>query len=149
MLILIPLKLPYVSKPKPAWRAASIPANTSVTGKSTSFMLRNTASSKPSKLTVTRCKPAALSAIAFLASKDPFVVNVKSNFFPPCVRNAANCSINTSRFFRSNGSPPVSLILRTPCDMKTRAKRVISSNVNSDECGKYGWFLSKTSLGMQ
>ena len=49
---------------RPGARAASMPASTSATGKSTSFMRRKTASSSASRLTVTRCRPASFSACA-------------------------------------------------------------------------------------
>src|SRR6058998_129858 len=49
----------------PAAAAASMPFSTSETGKSASFILRNTASSSESRLTVTRLRPAALRARFF------------------------------------------------------------------------------------
>src|SRR5207249_11030383 len=51
--------------PSPAACAASIPARTFATGKSTSFMDRKTASSSESRLTVTRFRPASLRPRAF------------------------------------------------------------------------------------
>ena len=51
-------------------RAASIPSSTRATGKSTSFIARNVASSSESRLTVTRCRPASASACAFCGSSD-------------------------------------------------------------------------------
>jgi hypothetical protein len=91
-----------------------MPRSTSATGKSTSFMRRNTVSSRPSRLTVTRCRPAALSARALRVSRDPLVVSVRSSGKPSTVRSPASCSIRISMFLRSSGSPPVRRILRTP-----------------------------------
>ena len=122
--------------PSPAARAASMPRRTSATGKSTSFMERNTVSSSPSRLTVTRCKPAAFSASALRASNEPLVVSVMSRDFPSGVRNAASCSISRSMCLRSKGSPPVSRIFCTPWLANTRATRVISSKLNSALWGR-------------
>ena len=120
----------------PAACAASMPASTSRTGKPTSFMRWNTASSRLSRLTVTRLRPAAASARALRASSEPLVVRVMSSGWPSGVRSAASCSIRPSTFLRSSGSPPVRRILRTPWAMNRRARRVISSNVSSDACGR-------------
>ena len=74
--------------PRPAARAASMPLSTSATGKSTSFMRRNTASSSPSRLTVTRCSPASFNALALRASSEPLVVSVRSSGAPSTVAQA-------------------------------------------------------------
>ncbi len=50
---------------RPAAAAAAIPSSTRLTGKPTSFIARNVASSSESRLTVTRRSPAAASASAF------------------------------------------------------------------------------------
>ncbi|MNV78698.1 hypothetical protein D3C71_1722040 [compost metagenome] len=120
----------------PAACAASMPASTSATGKSTSFMRRNTASSRPSRLTVTRFRPASFSALALRASSDPLVVSVRSGASPSTVRSWASCATSASRFLRSRGSPPVRRILRTPCARKSFASRVISSKLSSAPCGR-------------
>ena len=97
------------------------------TGKSTSFIARNTASSSESRLTVTRCRPASRSARAFRASSEPFVVSVRSR--PPRPARASRSGARGSR--RSSGSPPVSRIFSTPCSLKIRASRVISSKLST------------------
>ena len=58
---------------KPASCATSMPCNTTATGKSTSFVGRNTVSSSESSETLTRRRPAALNARAFLASSEALV----------------------------------------------------------------------------
>ena len=75
--------------PRPARAAASMPASTSATGKSTSFMRRNIASSSASRLTVTRCRPASFNACALRASSEPLVVSVRSSGSPSGVRSSA------------------------------------------------------------
>src|SRR6267154_2187089 len=60
----------------PAAAAASMPLSTSETGKSASFILRNTASSSESRLTVTRVRPAAgqadfLDSVTFEDARQP------------------------------------------------------------------------------
>ena len=67
-----------LSGARPAAAAARCPASTSATGKSTSFMRRNVASSSESRLTVTRLRPASRRLCAFFASSEPFVVSVRS-----------------------------------------------------------------------
>ena len=93
----------------PAAAAASMPSSTLATGKSTSFIARNVASSSASRLTVTRVRPASTRLRAFFASSEPLVVSVRS-------RSPSFASISTSRstFRRSSGSPPVRRILATP-----------------------------------
>ncbi len=110
---------------RPAAAAAAMPSSTSPTGKSTSFMRLNTASSMPSRLTVTRCSPASLSARAFVASSEPLVVRVIST------GSRASCSIRFSRCRRSSGSPPVMRIFSTPWSTKIFATRTISSKDSS------------------
>ncbi|MNT31208.1 hypothetical protein D3C72_1670360 [compost metagenome] len=135
--------------PRPAACAASMPCSTSATAKSTSFMRLKVASSSESSDTVTRFRPASLSACAFLASKEPLVVRVRSSGWPDGVRSAASMAMSFSIFLRSSGSPPVRRIFSTPCATNRRAMRVISSNDSKSVCGRYTWFLSNTSFGMQ
>ena len=92
------------------------PRSTSATGKSTSFMRRNTASSSASRLTVTRCRPGVLQRLR-LARQQRAVGGRASGRAAgrrACAA-AASCSTSISRFLRSSGSPPVRRILRTPC----------------------------------
>ena len=76
----------FTLTPRPAAEAASIPSSTRLTGKPTSFMARNVASSSESRLTVTRWRPAATSASAFWGSSAPFVVSATSR--PPSADEA-------------------------------------------------------------
>ena len=122
---------------RPACCAASMPASTSATGKSTSFMRRNTASSRPSRLTVTRSSPASRSERALRASSEALVVSVMSSLSPAGVRSAASCPISVSMPLRSSGSPPVRRSLCTPWATNSRASRVISSKLSSALCGRY------------
>jgi len=121
---------------RPTLAATSMPLSTSATGKSTSFMRRNTASSSASRLTVTRCSPASFSAWAFFASSDALVVRVMSSGLPVGVCSFASMSISTSRCLRSKGSPPVRRIFSTPWATKIFVRRVISSKLSSEVCGK-------------
>jgi hypothetical protein len=50
---------------RPALAAASMPSSTRATGKSTSFIARNVASSSESRLTVTRFRPGVAQALRF------------------------------------------------------------------------------------
>ena len=109
----------------PAAAAASIPSSTLDTEKSTSFIRRNVSSSSESRLTVTRCSPAAASACAFDASSDAFVVSVSS------APSGASIAISRSTSLRTSGSPPVSRSFSTPSATAARATRSISSNVSS------------------
>ena len=68
--------------------AASIPSSTRATGKSIPFIAPKTASSSESRLTVTRCRPAAASGPASARSAEPFVVRVRS-ISPPSGRRIA------------------------------------------------------------
>ena len=136
ILTLRPVNSPLTSSPKPASLAAAMPSSTSATGKSTSFISRNTASSRPSKLTVTRFRPASLSDLALRAKSDPLVVRVRSSGVPSGVLILASWSIKISRFLRSKGSPPVRRILRTPWATNTLARRVISSKFSKSPCGR-------------
>ena len=126
-----------------------MPASTSATGKSTSFMARKVGSSRLSRLTVTRFRPAAFSTAALRASSEPLVVSVMSSGAPSGVRSAASSSISVSSPFRSSGSPPVRRSLCTPWPTNTRARRVISSNDSSALCGSQVYSLLKISFGMQ
>ena len=109
---------------KPTLAAASIPSSTLSTAKSTSFMDLNILLSSESRLTVIRFNPASLSARACRASKAPLVVNVRSRS-----GMVESMEINWGKSRRTNGSPPVKRILRTPCETKIRARRSISSKV--------------------
>ena len=120
----------------PTFCAISRPLSTSVTGKSTLFMRRKMASSRASRLTVTRCSPAFFNDWAFFASNDPLVVSVMSSGAPAGVCSLASISISTSRFLRSRGSPPVSRIFSTPWATKIFVSRVISSKLKSEVCGR-------------
>ena len=72
------------------------------------------ASSRASRLTVTRFKPAPASARALPASSTPLVVSATSSIpsMPTSISNSR------SRPRRSSGSPPVSRSLSTPCAAK-------------------------------
>jgi hypothetical protein len=83
------------------------------------------ASSSESRLTVTRCSPAALSALAFFCSREPLVVSVRSR---PGI--AASIAISCSILRRTSGSPPVSRIFSMPYSLKMRARRAISSKLS-------------------
>ena len=135
--------------PRPTRCAASMPASTSATAKSTSFMRRNTASSMASRLTVTRCRPASFKAWALRASSEALVVSVMSIGSPSAVRSSASMATRRSTCLRSSGSPPVSRSLRTPWAAKRRASRVVSSKLSSASCGRKRWSRPNTSLGMQ
>ena len=78
---------------------------------------------------VSLCKPAAFNAAAFLRKMLPLVVKVRSNGLFSGVRTCASISINTSKFLRSNGSPPVRRIFSTPKLAKIEVRRVISSKL--------------------
>ncbi|MNY17465.1 hypothetical protein D3C86_1507860 [compost metagenome] len=118
-----------------AW-AVSMPSRTSRTAKSTSFILRNVASSMASRLTLTRDRPALRSDCALRPSSDALVVSVRSSGLPETVSMRASISTSFSMFLRSSGSPPVSRIFSTPCDTNTRAARSISSKLSSSACGR-------------
>src|SRR2546428_2714184 len=129
---------------RPAPCAASIPARTFATGKSTSFIARKVASSSESRLTVIRLRPAAARAFAFCASREPFVVSVRSRS-----PRAASFSTSRSRSRRTSGSPPVSRIFCTPRPTKIRTRRSISSKVRISARGRNWKSLPKISFGMQ
>jgi hypothetical protein len=65
--------------PSPAAAAAAIPSSTRDTGTPASFIAWKIASSRESRLTVTRCSPAAAKAAASRASRLPLVVIVRSS----------------------------------------------------------------------
>ena len=123
--------------PRPTACAASMPFSTSDTGKSASFIWRNMRSSSPSRLTVTRCRPASRNAWALRASKAPLVVSVMSSGCPSRVRNAPSWAISNSRFLRSKGSPPVRRIFCTPKPTNSLATRTISSKDSRADWGRY------------
>ena len=106
---------------KPAASAASMPASTSATGKSASFMRRKMVSSSASRLTVMRLRPASARDFAFFTRVEPFVVRVRSSGAPSGVRSAASWRISTSRCLRKVGSPPVRRSFFTPCAANTPA----------------------------
>ena len=95
---------------RPAASAASMPSSTSATGKSTSFIARNVASSSESSETVTRCRPASARRCAMRASSAPFVVSVTS-LMPG---SGARRAISSSTPRRTSGSPPVMRSFSTP-----------------------------------
>ena len=127
----------------PASAAASIPSSTLDTGKSTSFISRKVASSSESRLTVTRCRPAAASACAFAASSEAFVVSVSS------APSGASIAIRRSTSLRTSGSPPVRRNFSTPSATAARATRSISSNVSSSLRSRKRYSAPKTDFGMQ
>jgi len=55
---------------------------------------------------------------------------------PSGVRRPASIATSVSRLRRSRGSPPVRRILRTPWATKTLARRVISSKLSNEVCGR-------------
>ena len=83
-------------------------SSTRATGNPASLSAMNTASSRESRLTVTRRSPAAASAGALPASSAPLVVRAMSRM-PPILASSAT---SFSRSRRSSGSPPVSRSLR-------------------------------------
>ncbi len=95
-----------LSGASPAAAAASMPSSTRATGKSTSFIARNVASSSESRLTVTRLSPASARLRAFFASSAPLVVSVRSSVAEssPASRPAARCSGAAAARRRSGGS---------------------------------------------
>ena len=101
------------------------------------------ASSIASRLTVTRSSPAADSAGAYLGSRTPFVVIAISTSLNAIIE------INSWRFLRSRGSPPVRRIFSTPRDTNIPAILSISSNVMISSRFMNGKSFPKTSLGMQ
>ena len=116
--------------------AASIPSRTFATGKSIPFIAPNTASSSESRLTVTRCSPAAASGPASARSADPFVVRVRSISPPSGRRIAASISIRCGRSRRTSGSPPVIRSFSTPSETNARAVRSISSKLRTWSRGR-------------
>ncbi len=129
----------------PAPAAAVMASSTRPAGNSASLSAMNTLSSRESRLTVTRRRPAAASALALPASSAPLVVRAMS-WMPP---RPASIATSFSRSRRSSGSPPVSRSLATPRPAKTRARRVSSSKVSSRPRGRNAKSRPKTSRGMQ
>ena len=121
--------------PSPARSAASMPRSTSATGKSASFMRRKMASSRASRLTVTRPRPAVRNASAFLSSSEPLVVRVRSS------------GVRSTWGARQHRHQPLEVApqqrlaageadLPTPWATNSAARRVISSKLSSDDCGR-------------
>ena len=129
--------------PKPTDSAASIPAITEATVWPESVIAANVDSSTASRLTVTRSRPAADRAGAYLGRRTPFVVIAISTFL------IESMEIRSGRFFRRRGSPPVRRIFSTPRSMKIPANLSISSNDIIPPLSKNGKSLPKTSLGIQ
>ena len=118
-----------------------MPASTSATAKSASFMRRKTASSSASRLTVTRFRPASFSAWALRASSEPLVVSVRSSGRPDGVRSCGeharpgirgSCAAAARR--RSGGScarrarrtvAPVASISSKLSNARVRQERVV------------------------
>ncbi len=121
---------------KPASRARKMPSRTRVTDTSVSQSLRNTASSRASKLTVTRVSPASRSDCALDAKSVPLVVSATSIGCPVVVLMAARRSTRDSMSRRSRGSPPVSRILFTPTEANALASCVIWSKVSRSDGGR-------------
>src|SRR5260370_10333 len=126
--------------PNPAWRAATIPATTSAwRALFANASIRS--GRKVSRLTVTRCRPAARRAAAWVASSSPLVVIARS-----VIRaSRAISATRVGRSWRSNGSPPVSRTFVTPSPANTGTSRAISSNVRIDARGNHTY----SSSGMQ
>jgi len=125
--------------------AAAMASSTRATGNPASLSAMNTSSSRESRLTVTRRRPAAASAAALPASSAPLVVRAMS--WTPSTAASIATSLSGSR--RSSGSPLVNRSLRTPRPAKTRASRVSSSKVSSCSRGKNAKPRPKISRGMQ
>src|SRR5260370_34522519 len=126
--------------PSPAWRAATIPAITSA-WRALFANARIRSGRKVSRLTVTRCRPAARRAAAWVASSSPLVVIARS-----VIRaSRAISATRVGRSWRSNGSPPVSRTFVTPSPANTGTSRAISSNVRIDARGNHTY----SSSGMQ
>ncbi len=109
---------------RPALTASRMPSSTRSLLPRLPLISANTASSRESRLTVTRSIPAAFSAAACAPSSMPFVVSARSSM--PSIR--LRSPIRSGRFWRNNGSPPVMRNLRTPSFWNTCATRTISSN---------------------
>ena len=107
--------------PKPTDSAASIPANTAATVCPESVIAAKVASSNASRLTVTRSKPAADKAGAYLGNSTPLVVIAIST------SRSASSEMSSGSPLRSRGSPPESRIFSTPSEMNKPARRSISS----------------------
>ena len=129
----------------PASAAAAIASSTRATGKAAPLRAMNAASSRESRLTVTRRRPAAASARTLRASSAPLVVRAMS-WMPPI---PASIATSRSRSRRSSGSPPVSRSFRAPSPAKTRPSRVSSSKVSSSARGRNAKSRPNTSRGMQ
>ncbi len=96
--------------PSPASVAAPIPSSTFWTGNETSFIPMKTESSSESRLTVTRCRPAAARSVAIRPNKAPLVVGARSSISGI----AASLATSSSMPWRNVGSPPVRRSLVTP-----------------------------------
>ena len=126
--------------PKPARASDAMPSSTrACVVRRVSATKR--AGSSVSRLTVTRCRPAAFNDAACSASRTPLVVIARSR--RPGL--AASGWISAGRSRRSNGSPPVSRTLSTPSAMNTSTSRLISSNCNISSRGSQTY----SSSGMQ
>ena len=130
----------------PARLPRSMPSSTRATGKSTSFIARKTVSSSESRLTVTRSSPASFSSPAISASREPFVVSVRS--FTPSIslehrdelwqaRAAASARRRSSRTFS------------TPCATKIRAQPRDLFECQDLAPARNSYSRPNTSFGMQ
>ena len=116
----------------PAFSAASMPSSTRATSPRSPLMREKTASSRLSRLTVIRRRPASASACARCASSMPFVVSAMSRM--PSI--FASESTSAGRSVRSSGSPPVMRSFSTPSRTKMRASRSISSKLRISAFGR-------------
>src|SRR6185295_7308741 len=130
---------------RPARRACSMPSSTSLTPPKPPLIFAKTSGSSVSRLTVIRCRPAALSSLAYLASSMPLVVSAMSSMPGSCVRSP----IRSARLGRSSGSPPVMRIFLTPARTNTRARRRISSKSRRSLLFRKRYDSWKVSRGMQ
>ena len=117
--------------------AASIPSKTLLIPKFLPFILRNTSSSRLSRLTVILFSPESFKSLALSFKRKPLVVKVMSKESS----SSEICLISLWRSVRSKGSPPVIRILFTPNPTRILVKRVISSKLNISSLGK-NWYRS-------
>ena len=118
----------------PASRAASSPAMT-LARSPQRVIARNRSGSSVSSEMLTRRTPASNSSPAIFASWLPLVVMVSSSSRPDFT-SAPILRISCMMLRRTSGSPPVSLILRTPAAMKRRHSVSSSSSARRSFLGR-------------
>ena len=127
-----------------------MPRSISATGKSTSFIAAKHRVIQPVQADRHALRPACLQRRGIAREQRAIAGERQVQRVAVRVRSAASCSISTSMFLRSRGSPPVRRILRTPCatnwrchagDFFKRQQRRMG--------GRTGKSLLNTSLGMQ